>query len=544
MVVLVSGKKAKQVCPACGHESGAVHSTYLRKLRDLPVQGRSLRVHAVARRWRCLNRECRRVTFCESFEGLAKRHAQRTERMSGTMEHYVLTVGSNAAAHLLKLTGVEVSGRTLLRVVDHGEADTPTPRVVGVDDFALRKGRTYGTVLVDLEKGKPIGILPGRNKEPLQGWLKDRPGIEIVARDRASAYADAATEGAPQAIQVADRFHLVKNVTEALKEVVDRQTWALPEPAPLPVSDFVVELAPEPKPVSAPQPPKRMNRAERRKAAAAGRLQRRYEEVHRLRRSGMSVQQIREATGMHCRTIKKYLGSSEVPKRAAARPRPNPAEPFADYLQERWENGCHNAQALYAELVQQGFTGSLPALRRFLQPWRAECPPKQPKERLRTQRQKPALRPTWKEARTAILCLAEHLKESQRLLLQELLALHPSLKLAHGLVQQFRDLVRNQDPSALDNWFAVAAESGLAPFERLARTLTADRAAVLAGITLPWSTGPVEGQITRVKLIKRIGYGRASLPLLRARVLYSAQRENRPKTRKRSRKGASQHAVA
>jgi transposase len=175
--------------------------------------------------------------------------------------------------------GLEVSARTLLRTVDHGEVQAPTPRVLGVDDFALAKGRTYGTLLCYLETGKPIDVLIGRTKQSLLGWLKNRSGIEIVARDRASSYADAVREGAPGAIQVADRFHLVKNVCDALKEVVDRQSWALPEPTPLPVS------VSEPEPVPVASPEKRLTQAQQRRAYAADRLRRRHEEVHRLRHS-------------------------------------------------------------------------------------------------------------------------------------------------------------------------------------------------------------------------------------------------------------------
>lgn len=521
LLVTVEGSACRQPCPDCGHESDDVHSWYARKPRDLPVQGRRVRLWIIARRWRCLNQDCHRETFVESFSGLVERHAQRTDRMTVLMRHLIVSLSSTVGAQLAQVMGMEVSGRTLLRVVDHGEVHAPTPRVIGIDDFALRKGRTYGTILCDLERRKPIDILVGRNKEEVLEWLKNHPGIEIAARDRASSYADALTTGAPSAIQVADRFHLVRNLSDALKEVVDRQSWALPEPASLPVSACEPEPVSDPAPVSADPPARPPSRVESKRAAAAERLERRYVEVWRLHADGMTARKIQKVTGLARYTIRKYLRSGEVPKRAERRRDPSIVDPFVDYLQQRWDSGEHNVRALFAEIVRQGYAGSESNLRRVLAPWRSHLPKAQRKGRGRAPRKdyRSVPKVTWKDVRWAVLCPPEHLNAGQRQLLQDFLPLHPPLTLARDLVARFRNMLKNHDTIAFDTWLKNAAESGLAPFERLSRTLQSDRSAVLAGIALPWSTGPVEGQITRVKLLKRIGYGRASLALLRARIL-------------------------
>lgn len=536
LMVTVEGNSEKQACPSCGHESDDVHSWYVRKPRDLPVQGRCVRLQVIVRRWRCLNQACARTTFCESFKGLVRRHAQRTERMTQFMEQFVLEVSSDTAAYLLNVTGMEVSARTLLRVVDHGGVHSSSPRVLGIDDFALRKGRTYGTLLVDMDTGKPIDMLLGRNREPFQGWLKAHPGIEIVVRDRASAYADAVQGGAPEAIQVADRFHLVKNVSDAFKEVVDRQSWVMEKPAPLPV------CVSDPEPT--PAPVKQMTRDQRKRAAAADRLRRRYEEVHRLHKAGTSIQGIRNVTGLSRQTVYKYLACSEVPKRAVS-PAASKLDPFVAYLTDRWQAGCHHMKTLYAEIVQLGYTGSLTTLNYLLQPWRAECPripAKVSRPSQKNGQQKP--KASWKQVRVALLCPPESLNRDQGRLLLDFLALNLPLALAYLLLQRFRAMLREHDSDAFAEWLTDASESGLASFERLAKSFGADCSAILAGIALTWSTGPVEGHITRVKLLKRIGYGRASLPLLRARVLNSARRDRRAAKRKRPRKGANQHASA
>ncbi len=365
LLVTVEGELQQQACPNCGHVSDDVHSRYVRKPRDLPVQCRCLRLRIVARRWRCLNRACPRKAFVESFAGLVDRHAQRTRRMTEIMRHLIVSVSSTVGALLGRVMGLEVSGRTLLRVVDHGEREVPTPRIIGLDDFALRKGRTYGTIICDLERGKAVDILTGRSKQDVLEWLKNRSGIVIAARDRAASYADALSTGAPGAIQAAGRFHLVKNVGDALKEVVDRQSWALPEPAPLPDSACEAESAHEPDPTLA----KRVTRVQQKRAAAAERLERRHAVVWRLHASGMAQREIQRVTGLARGTIRKHLGAADAPKRAERRRVPSIVDPFANYLNERWQSGCHNVQGLLAEIVKQGYTGSGSNLRSYLAPW-------------------------------------------------------------------------------------------------------------------------------------------------------------------------------
>lgn len=339
--------------------------------------------------------------------------------------------------------------------------------------------------------------------EPLTTWLKQHPGVEVLARDRASAYADAARAGAPNAIQVADRLHLVRNVSDALREVVDRQSWTLPEPTVSSVSADASETVAE----------RPRTRADQKREAAAERLRLRYEEVRRRFENGESNRAISKATGLDRTTVQKYVQSVKVPERAVRRPSPHNMAPFVDYLGDRWRSGCHNARKLFEEIRQLGYTGSSSSVRRILRPWRSTSPEST------TNQAKGVGGYVWKEVRWAILSPAEHLKQPQQDCLLQLFALHPKLGLAHELAQRFRQVLRGGEVKGLDDWLTDAAASELAPFERLAKTLTADKSAVIAAVELPWSTGRVEGIITRVKLLKRIGYGRASLPLLRARII-------------------------
>lgn len=488
-------------CPSCGVESKHIHSYYVRSLRDLPALGRPVRLRILARRFRCLVSECRRKTFCERLEGMAKQHAQRTDRLTATLQSLILSSSSPTGARLAQQMGIETSARTLLRVVNHGEHHVPAPRFLGVDDFALRKGHSYGTLLCDLETGTPIDILPGRLAGPLTEWLKAHPGVEVIARDRATAYADAARAGAPNAVQVADRFHLVKNVSDALKEIVDRQPWSVPAPKVMPVSP-IVEVVPSQKSTTR----QAMLRAE-----AAERRQARYDIIQQRLAMGESLRAICRATGLSRATVRKYVRSAGVPERAVRRHHSN-LDPFADYLRERWSVGCHNVRQLYREVVGLGYAGSESMLRTYVRAWREKPSCSSGEHQARVNQV------VWKDLRWTILRPKEHLRTEDAHLLAEFLHMHPQLEQAYGLVQAFREMLKEHRVEELDHWLSEASQSGLPPLQRLAKSLANDRAAVLAGIELKWSTGPVEGQITRLKLLKRIGYGRASLPLLRARV--------------------------
>jgi transposase len=356
----------------------------------------------------------------------------------------------------------------------------------------------------------PIDLLADREAATLAQWLKDHPGVEIIVRDRAGAYAEGARTGAPDALQVADRFHLLMNASDALEEVLRsrrRQAEWITDPSPS-TSEVESSAATASTADGPPPSPAQRQRAARRAVRVA-----RWEEIQQRHAAGQNVSQIARAVGKDRKTVRRYLATlAPPPAPYVVRPRPagltSPTlQPFVSYLQDRWQAGCTNVRRLYNELVERGYTGSYSLLRGALHAWR---PPRA--ERRKGARHRRSVRG---------LCLRPRARLSpEELVVRErVLAEDPDLARGCQLVEEFQALVRERDQPALDRWLVAAQASGLAPFQSFANGLQRDRAAVEAALATEWSNGLVEGHVHRVKLIKRQGYGRAKLDVLRGRVL-------------------------
>ncbi|WP_245274596.1 ISL3 family transposase, partial [Methylobacterium sp. 285MFTsu5.1] len=221
---------ARAACPQCGRWSARVHSSYWRTLKDLPWQDRSVTWRVKVRRFRCSH--CPGRIFAEPVPGLARARAQRSDRLAEAQTDIGMALGGEAGARLSRRLAMPVSGDTVLRLIRRCKsAGCASARVVGIDDWAWRRGRRYGTIVCDLERGRVLDLLPGRACEPVRDWLAAHPGIAVVSRDRAGPYAEAARLGAPQAIQVADRWHLLANASEALRSRVERHQAEIREAA-------------------------------------------------------------------------------------------------------------------------------------------------------------------------------------------------------------------------------------------------------------------------------------------------------------------------
>ena len=343
-------------CPTCGLPSQRLHSHYPRVLRDLPWQGRPATIRVTARRFRCLNPACARKTFAEKLGSIAPVSARRTTRLGDLQRHVAFALGGEAAARLAERLAIPISPDTLLRMAAKpvaAETSPPTPKVLGVDDWAWRRGHRYGTILVDLERNAVVELLPDRQAETLAVWLRQHPGVEIVARDRAGAYADGIRQGAPDALQVSDRWRLLRNLGDAVRALGDRHHGTIQHAAKQlnesnaePATNAVFPSTITPK----------MTTAQRRSQDAYGRRRGRYEEAARLRAAGGSISAIAAAPGAERKTIRRWLRAGGAPLWSKP-PQISILKPYHAHLERRWAEGCHNASSLWREVAELGFTG-------------------------------------------------------------------------------------------------------------------------------------------------------------------------------------------
>ena len=515
VVVAVHVRAATAACPQCRRSSRRVHSRYSRRLGDLPWQGRVGELHLRVRRFRCAAPDCPRRIFAERLPTVAPPRIRRTRRLAEAQRTIALRAGGEPGARLSSRLAMPVSGDTLLRLIRAVPVpEMPVPRVIGIDDWAWRKGQRYGTIVVDLERNRPIDLLSDRQADTVAAWLKAHPGVEIVARDRAGAYADGVRQGAPGAIQVADRWHLLRNLGDALGEVLTVHHRDLRAAARLTVApaetagrDKPAEQAPLPAPDARPPP-----RRDQRRAATHAARQARYEEVAALDTRGWSQTRIAETLGLDRKTVRLWLRAGQPP--SWQRPATGSLlDPFTEHLRRRWDEGCHNATRLWREIRALGFTGQSGLVREWARPLRQVA--------AGTASAEPAAWRTPSQRRTAWLVVAgdDAIETTEQAFVTALIARSPKLARTIELARAFRAMVRGQRADELDGWLTAAADTALAGF---AGGLKRDLAAVRAALSLPWSTGPVEGQISTLKTTKRTMNGRGGFDLLRHRVLEAA----------------------
>ena len=526
LIVSAHSSVSSAICPRCGQASSSIHSSYTRSPRDLPTLEYAVRLVLQVRRFRCSNRACSAVTFAERLGDYLRPYAQHTSRLQQALQQLGLALGGAAGARASKNLAMPSSRHTLLRLVRQVPSSSAArPRVLGVDDFALRKGQKYGTILVDLEQRRPIDLLPERSATTLETWPREHPGIEIIARDRGPEYIRGATAGAPDAVQVADRFHLLCNLREALERILERTHTNLR-------TRLAAAPPDENMPLSSPMPLRRRKRTGTEAKMPAERRKRRlalYERVRLLYQQGKRKRSIAHELHISAWLVRRFLKADTFPERAPKPPRSTILTPFEPLLRERWQLGERATTRLFRLLQAEGYTGSIYTLRHWVQNHRQEPAPRtkpayrarytvaaqELQARVAGQRRLPsARRLVW------LLLKGEGELGSDQQQLRSILLQEPIVATGYALAQRFLEMVRQRNEATLDSWLKDCLTSGIQEMANFASGLQQDEAAVRAALSLPWSTGQVEGQITRLKLIKRQMYGRANFDLLRQRVLH------------------------
>lgn len=522
----VSTTTDRAACPLCQHLSPRIHSRYVRSVADLPWMGCMVRLELHVRRFFCPNSECARQIFTERLPGVVAPYARRTLRLTDIFTLIGFALGGEAGKRLVAGMGLSTSPDTLLRLIRaQPEVQHATPRVLGVDDFSFLRAKTFGTILIDLEKRIPVEVLPDREAETLKKWLEAHPGVEIISRDRGGDYAKGAREGAPKARQVADRFHLLVNLSETLEAFFLNKRTVLKEAAHDPADSSPAQAEPRPARLSQKGTTKKQ---EAKSEALHQQRVERYEKVHELWGKGVTVPDIADQLGMASRTVYNYLKMAEPPERIRVthrKGRPKKVAPFQDYLLKRWQEGCRNARQLHRELTEeQGYTASYANVERFLMQFRTKSHKFKQEKPATEPIKKPRVKqtPTAKQVSRWITLPKDRRLDWQNAYLERLLQIDAAIAQTAELMVDFAAMLRERDGARLDAWLERVEQRDVAELKSFAAGLRRDYEAVKAGLTEIWSNGQVEGQVHRLKLLKRQAYGRASFETLRKRVLHRA----------------------
>ncbi len=521
-------------CPVCGQTAWRVQSRYVRTLADLPCCGQRVRWLVQVRRFWCENPACPRKIFTERLPSCAPAYARHMLREKDLLSALAFALGGRAGEPIVHLLGMPVSHDTLIRLMRRQDAPpAATPRVLGVDDFAWKRGRRYGTILIDQILHKVVDILPDREAETLVKWLKEHPGVKVVSRDRASSYADAVRRGAPGALQVSDRFHLLVNLQTTLVRYFERKhellaSLALQErlrhkqEAVAQVDENRPEGKPEPKPLTPTQLHQQARRAKRHT---------RYEEVMKLHEQGASQVAIAHLVGLDRDTVRRYIRAPGFPEIVRRDRHHSKLDPYKDYLQQRLQEGQKNATHLIEELRARGYQGGGTIVRDYLRGLSTQPEWQKAYQQVKHEMQSGTAQAplSAREAAWLFVCNPRKLKLGQVLQLEPLRVVDEEFARVYNLAQDFRMMVVARQAEYLPRWLEEAKTSGIAELRGFVAGIYRDYDAVRNGLSLEWSQGQTEAQVHRLKLIKRQGYGRANFDLLRLRVLHRSGVPNQQK---------------
>ena len=503
--ISVTSTNRRSICPHCQIISGRVHSSYSRHPADLPLVGYTIRLDMAVHRFFCDNSYCEAKTFTERIPAFIQHYARRTNRLATRQQSVAIEAGGAIGQRVLTILDMPVNSDTLIRLVRNApEPDVATPRVVGVDEWSKRKGQSYGTILVDLEAHRPVDLLPDKSAESFAAWLREHPGVEIISRDRGKEYIKGATDGAPNAIQVADRWHLLKNLRDALKRLLEINRACLKaaaEKAMDPsqdeshelkqeqVSDTDIEsysisaesLADKHTQKKQLETTQKLTRAEQEKKARHAIRQERYEAVLQLHQQGVSIRGIARRLRLSRPTVRKYIEAEVCPMYPEDVKRGSKLDPYMSYIQQRWEAGCHNATQIWRELRQLGFHGS----RGLVASWAANERTKLPPSLVATLSPDSATTPDqevvpWSASRASWLLVKqeEELTEDDKQALERMKQTDEEVAEAYIMGQRFTEMVRKRQHESLLPWLEDVGKSRISALTGFANGIRQDLAAV------------------------------------------------------------------
>ncbi|SDR63580.1 Transposase [Rhizobiales bacterium GAS113] len=485
----------------------------MRRLQELPIQGVPATLEIRSGRWKCRNEQCARETFAETL-AIALPSARKTRRVGELVRLFGHAAGGRVSERLLTRLGMPVSDNAILRQLKshvRKQRKTEPLRAIAIDDWSWRKGFRYGTIVVDLERRTVADVLKTRSAHGTAEWLKEHPEIEFVSRDRCGLYAQGIRKGAPSARQVADRFHLMQNLRENIEREMTSVSRGAGRPRLPAVAGDRHEVV------------RRQSRLSR---------QALFVNAKRMHAAGRTFGDIAVEIGADRRTIAKWVTLDDPPDRQRSTIKPSSPLYFHEFLERRWAAGDRSGRRLFHDVRNRGYIGSFSHLERLLATWREGAPgltpsppPQPPPAKVEPLGETQAIDPAtgWQISPmvAASLCMkpTPTLTPSEAAKVGALKEASPSFVVMRRLAMRFRGLLQGANPGKLDRFLHDARRSGVSSMQQFARTLVRDIQAVRNAITEPWSSGQAEGQINRLKALKRAMYGRASIELLRARML-------------------------
>ncbi len=518
LTLVVKTNSQSSNCPDCGQASLSVHGYYWRCPWDLPVTQCALQLQIRVRRFRCANPVCPRRTFAEDLSPYLPRFSRRTKRAAQTLTHLGFEFGGQAGARIARHLRLATSRCTQLRLIRRSQLPSPSPvEVLGVDDWAFCRGERYGTLLVDLERHRVLDLLPDTEVTTFAAWLQAQPHVRVISRDRGGNYAEGARQGAPNALQVADRWHLLRNLWDALVIAFDLHTSALRR--------LSVETTPSTGVVAQALPAIRLSRRpkvppsplEQARASRRQHWENVFAQAQELLAQGVRKRVIAKQLNVSLSLVKKYSHLQQLPKKQSPKSKPLLIQPYLHQLHQWLQQEPLSTAEAFSRIRALGFRGSHSTVYKALVRLRYELhlpsPLLTPKLPVHTIRVTPRQLASW--------VLAPNHTPLQQDLLQQACDLHPLLDVACGLALDFVMILREQLPQHLLPWLEAAQLSDIPSLKQLAQGFLKDFEAVYNACSQPWSNGQVEGQVHRLKLLKRQMYGRAHFDLLRLRVLYT-----------------------
>lgn len=477
LVLHVTATSPSAVCPQCGQPATRLHSRYRRVVKDLPCTGQAVRLILHVRKFFCDAADCVRKVFAERLPHLVAPWAQMTTRLSEALQSIGLATCGRLGARLAAHLGITTSWMTIVRrIMALPTLQAEHVECLGLDDFSFRRGRTFGTVMVDLTAHQIIDILPDRQPETASAWMAAHPEITHVSRDRGAEYASAASTGAPQAIQVADRYHVCQNLSDAVQKLLARVLTELKEARKLADGTThtqegelvaVEEWRPDPgKQVAQTTATRRAERDAR------------YQQAVLLREQGTSSEEIACQLRVTTRTVWRWFERGVAPDTRPRRKQQSDFDPYAPYALKRWQDGERNGTRIFEEIVAQGYPGSQRMVYRFLKTLKTA-------EIKLTGETRLVVHYT---STTAVCLFMRHpdkLEEGERMDLAKCRQVHPDLETTYRLTQDFLLMLRKREGERLDTWLASVHESGLPELQSFAHGVELDQAAVQAGLTLP-----------------------------------------------------------